>query len=600
MARRGSALSLEREDFDIGSDMDPGVGGRFVDPSTEVKRRWQGHSTQLIKIRPSVFVTRFIKVKDSNTGTIIPIDFTERRYLERPYNTASKRMLFMTSRQTEKSTTLGNKLLQRSAMRRYGAALFVTPSAMQTTVFSRTRVADVIDISPLIKGMTSANLTNNILEKEFISGSKIYLRYAYLTADRIRGLSVNDVFCDEIQDLLSQNMPVIEETASHTDNPFFCYSGTPKTYDNTIEHYWSKGSTQSEWVIPCEAHGTPKSPGSWHWNVLGEKNLGKHGPICDKCGKALNPEHPMSQWVAMNPGADWEGFRICRLMVPWFTKNPEKWAEILSAYELYPRAQFFNEVLALSYDSGTKPITRSEVIRACDNDYHNTEEQAAKIAQTYPTYAGIDWGTGENTYTVLSVVSYPRNDTSMQVIYTKRFDGRLTDPDLQMAEIQRLLTLFRCRLIGTDYGQGFVQNHTLVNLFGNTRIHKFQYAARAAAKYGYSKKLKRYIVFRTPVMADIFGALKRKKIRLPRWKAIEHPHGDDILAIFQEYSETQKMLRYDTPKGVPDDTLHSILYAAMVSMIEIKRPDIINPELERNKKDNLDGTAAVEGLDGYF
>lgn len=600
MSFRGSAISLDREDFDIGSDMDPGVGGRFIDPSIEADRRWKRLSKALIKIRPSDFVTRFIRVKDSNTGTVIPLDFSERRYLERPYNTGSKRMLFMTSRQTEKSTTLGNKLLQRSVMRRHGAALFVTPSAMQTTDFSKARVAGIIDISPLIKGMTSSKLTNNILEKEFIGGSKIYLRYAYLTADRIRGLSVNDVFVDEIQDLLSQNMPVIEETASHVDHPFFCYSGTPKTFDNTIENYWSKASTQSEWVIPCEHHGTPKNPGSWHWNVLGEKNLGKKGPICDECGNALNPEHPMAQWVSMNPGADYEGFRICRLMVPWFAKNQEKWRDILSAYELYPRAQFFNEVLALSYDSGTKPITRTEVIRACDSNYKNTEEQAARIAETYPTYAGIDWGTGENTYTVLSVVCYPRNDTSMQVIYTKRFDGRLTDPDLQMAEIQRLLALFRCRLIGTDYGQGFVQNHTLVNTYGNTRIHKFQYAARAAAKYGFSPKLKRYIVFRTPVMADIFGALKRMKIRLPRWKAIEHPHGDDILSIFQEYSETQKMLKYDTPKGVPDDTFHSILYAALVSMIEIKRPDIIDPKLERSRKENLTGTASIEALDGYF
>ena len=391
MARRGSSVALARSDFDVGvdtADLNPGLGGRFLDPSRDDEARWRRLSRHIIKIRPSDFVTRFIRVKDSDSGEVIPIDFTERKYLERPYNTGSKRMLFMTSRQTEKSTTLGNKLLQRSAMRRHGAALFVTPSALQTTVFSKTRVADIVDISPLIKGMTSKSLTNNILEKEFISGSKIYLRYAYLTADRIRGLSVNDVFCDEIQDLLSQNMPVIEETASHARNPFFCYSGTPKTFDNTIEHYWSKASTQSEWVIPCEAHGTPKRPETWHWNVLGEKNLGKHGPICDKCGKLLNPEHPMAQWVSMNPGADYEGFRICRLMVPWFAKNPEKWAEILSAYELYPRAQFFNEVLALSYDSGTKPISRTELIQACDSDYKNTEEQAYEISRRRVAAAG--------------------------------------------------------------------------------------------------------------------------------------------------------------------------------------------------------------------
>ena len=603
----GSRFSISTSDVDVGAPVVPDT--RYRDPIIHKPSAYTGsQGIPQIRIRPSDFVTRFIKVKNSDNGTVIPVEFSERKYLLRPYNTKAPRVLFLTSRQTEKSTTLGNKLLQRAAMGRHRASLFVTPSAMQTTVFSKTRIADIIEISPLIKGMTSPHLTNNILEKEFISGSKIYLRYAYLTADRIRGLSVNDVFCDEIQDLLSANMPVIEETASHTKAPFFCYSGTPKTFDNTIEHYWSKASTQSEWVIPCEKHGTPKDPSTWHWNILSERSIGKTGPICDKCGSPLNPEHPDAQWVAMNPyelgspgGPTFEGFRICRLMVPWFMKNPNKWKEIISAMELYPRAQFYNEVLALSYDSGTKPITRTELIRSCDSTYLNTEEQVEKLSQTYPMYAGIDWGSGENSYSVLSIGCYCRQDDSFQIVYTRRFDGPLTDPDLQLEEMKRLIDKFRVRLIGADYGGGFVQNHSLVTRYGNKKVHKFQYVARAGAKFAYSPKLQRYIVFRTPVMSDIFGALKRRKVRLPKWKAIEHPTGKDIMSIFQEYSETQKMIKYDNPKNVPDDSFHSILYTVMVSMLEVKRPDIIRPTLEKKHTDQEANTMSVlEDMDGYY
>jgi hypothetical protein len=564
-------------------DIDSGSGGRFEDPFYGDRVRTH-KGNYIVRLRPSDFVNRFIRVKDGDSGEIVPISFEERGYLKRPYDTGAKKMLLMMSRQTEKSTTLGNKLLQRGAMNPGRGSLFVTPSAMQTTVFSKTRVSDIIDISPVIQGLTSQRLTNNILEREFINKSRIYLRYAFLTADRIRGLSVGDVFCDEIQDLLAENMPVIEETASHYKKPFFCYSGTPKTFDNTIEHYWSKASTQSEWIIPCQHHGTPKDPASWHWNVVGEKNLGKKGPICDRCGNALNPEHEWARWCAMNPGAEFEGFRICRLMVPWFFKDQDKWKTVLQSYERYPRAQFFNEILALSYDSGTKPISRLDLIRACDNRYNNTEEQAAEIAKNYPTWIGIDWGTGENTYTVMSVVSYCRNDDSLQVIFMKRFDGPLTDPDLQLREIKRLAARFNFKFIGADYGQGFVQNHDLVTTYGGKRVQRFQYAARAPGKFTFSPKLMRFIVFRTPVMADIFGALKRKKIRLPSWKRIEHPHGDDILSIFQEYSETMKMLKFDTPKGVPDDSFHSILYATLVSMLSIKRPDIISPRKDKSSR----------------
>lgn len=555
-----------------------------VTPSRSVSDPFQQRSQRSrgeLRLLPSQWVEKFVRIKDGDTGKVHAMDFTERRYLLRAYNTPSRRRLLFTSRQTEKSTTLGNLVMAMMGMRPLYVPLFVTPSAMQTKVFSTTRIDDIIEISPLLKAMTHRSLRMNILEKEFINHSKLYLRYAFLSADRIRGLSSNAVLLDEVQDILQDLIPVIEETASHHQESLYCYSGTPKTYDNTIELLWSKHSTQSEWVIPCEHHGTPKDPSTWHWCILGEKNIGKTGPICELCKKPLNPEHPMAQWVEMSPGAELEGLRICRLMVPWFAKNPDKWKEILHAWERYPRAQFYNEVLALSYDSGSKPLTRADIIRACDSRWAgDDEEQVAALGKTFPLYAGLDWSGGgeENAaFTVLFVGGYVRGDPRFQYVFRKRFDGPLAESDEQMVEIFRLLKKFNIRLIGTDFGGGFFPNKQLTNVFGAGRVHPFQYVGRMPAKVAYKPQLHRYLLFRSVVMSDVFQAIKTQKIAFPAWEKFREPYASDMLNIRAEYSETLRMIQYVKVRGVPDDSFHAALYCLLVSMLEVRRPDIIAP-----------------------
>lgn len=545
-------------------------------------------SRRRIGMLPSEWVHEFVRIKDADTGTVNRMDFGERRYLLRPYNTPRRRVLLFTSRQTEKSTTLGNKVLSLSGMRSIYTTLFVTPSAMQTKVFSTARIDDIVDVSPMIRAMTHKSLVQNLLEKEFINRSKIYLRYAFLSADRIRGLSVNGIFLDEIQDLLQELLPVIEETASHHKDSLFFYSGTPKTYDNTIEEYWSKHSTQGEWAIPCERHGTPKDPSTWHWNTLGIKNIGKYGPICDLCGGPLNPEHPLADWVEMNPGAQIEGFRICRLMVPWFFKDKNKWNEILHALARYPVAQFYNEVLALSYDSGAKPLTRGEVVRCCDDNYEvENEDFVAELALQYSLYVGIDWGegTGNGAYTVMTVGGYVRGDDKFQIVFCKRFTGPLADPVEQLKEIKRLLVKFRFKFAGCDYGYGFFQNKELINVHGAGKIFPFQYVGRAPAKLLYKAALHRYITFRSLVMADIFQAIKcGTKIRFPRWDQFKDPFADDMLNIRAEPNEQLKMIQYIKIKGRTDDTFHSIVYCFLASMFEHRRPDIMAPIRENSEE----------------
>lgn len=564
------------EDRDIGID----YGTRVQDLELKSNRARTRQAPKL-ELLTTEWTTAFVRVKNGNTGQPIPVEYSERPYLKRIYDTPATKVLLFTSRQTEKSTTVGNRIFARCGMRPGHTVLFVSPSAMQTTVFSKSRMNEVIDISPMLKAQTSVHLTNNVFEKHFANRSKVYLRYAFLTADRIRGLSVNDIFADEVQDLLPDTMPVIEETSSHNEEKLFVYSGTPKGFDNTIHQYWNDSSTMSEWVIPCEHHGLPKRPGTWHWNILGEKNLGRTGPICERCGNAINPEHPYARWVEMQPfdgeRVSFEGYRVCRLMVPWFYKVPKMWKEILAARERYSTAKFNNEVLAISYDSSTKPLTKLELIASCDSNYPNTLENAKKLAKDNTVFFGIDWGSGERAFTVLTVGGYVRGDNAFQIFFMMRFTGPLTDPVAQMDEIESLINLMRPKYVGTDFGFGFYQNKRLLSRFGNHRIFPFEYAPRLNVKLKYVAAIHRTMAFRTPLMSDMFVALKKGKVRLPKWETMEKPYGDDFLNIHAEDSENLRMIRYGKANGKNDDTFHASLYCLLASMLEHKRTDIIAP-----------------------
>ncbi len=578
-------LSFDEEDRDASID----YGVRVSD--LELKNLRAKHQAPVkLKLLTSDWITSFVKVKDGNTGKTIPVEFSERKYLRRIYDTPARKVLLLTSRQTEKSTTVGNRIFSRCLMRPGHTVLFVSPSAMQTTVFSKARMNEVIDMSPLIKAQTNASIVNNVFEKHFANMSKVYLRYAFLTADRIRGLSVNDIFADEIQDLLPDVMPVIEEAASHNEEKLFVYSGTPKSMDNTIQNYWADNSTMSEWAIPCMHHGMPKSPSTWHWVILNEKNLGKTGPICERCGNALNPEHPYARWVEMKPfdgeRVSFEGYRICRLMVPWYLKSLKMWKEILAARERYSTAKFMNEVLSISYDTASKPLSRLELIQACDSKYLNDFEAAKRISANHTTFLGIDWGSGERAFTVLTIGGYCRDDASFQIFYMLRFTGPLTDPVAQMDEIENIITKIRPKYIGTDFGFGFYQNKRLLSKYGMHRVFPFEYVPRLNVKMKYNKYTHRTLVFRTPLMSDLFSAIKNRKVRFPKWsgeQGIERPYGEDMLNIHAEDSTNLRMIKYDKPKGKTDDSFHASLYCLLASMLEHKRPDIIAPFKEEEE-----------------
>jgi hypothetical protein len=525
------------------------------------------------------FAFRMPLVDGSGWG---PFDFGPRRHMRQLYDTPAKRVLLFCARQVEKSTMLGNRSLTYSCMIPGFRTLYVSPSATQTKTFSVDRIKEPLETSDILKAYTTSLLQQNVFEKQFVNRSKITLRYAFLNADRCRGIPAHGIFIDEFQDILSDCVPVIEQASSHAPENLkrFIYAGTPKGLDNVLEYYrsgTSKGqpmSTMGEWVVPCDRHG---GEGGRFWNILGEKNIQKKGLSCERCHQLIDPMHTDAQWAQLQEEGVFESYRIPQLMVPW-----KEWSEIYLDYGRYERAKFYNEVLGISYDSGLRPLTRQQVRECCRPNISMHPSELDKYRQHgmpgNTIFAGIDWGTGENSFTVLCLGTYI--ESRFRIFYIHRFIGEDVDPVPQLQKICEMLSYFNVRIIATDYGGGFHSNDHLTRKFGYKRVMKYQYMARARKKVLWNPAFRRWQIVRTELMSDVFNAIKRKQIDLPRFEEFEDPYANDCLNIYAEYNDTLRMLQYRHRPDKPDDSLHAILYCLVGSMIVYPRPDLIMPQRE--------------------
>lgn len=509
-------------------------------------------------------------------GELSPFRFEGRRYLRDIYDSNAKRALVVASRQTEKSTFLGNLALCYSALTFSFRTLYVNSSSVQATDFSRNRLKDPIETSEVIQRLVNHKVNQNVFFKQFMNRSQIVIRYAFLTADRTRGTPPDAVLIDEIQDILSQNIPVIEQGASHSAWGIFRYAGTPKSLDNTINVYWVEQSTQNEWVIPCDYH-SPR-----HWNIMGPRNIGKEYPICDRCGHRIYPMHPDAVWASMQPRTQqnenrvrFDGYRICRLMTPW-VQDEDKWKELLQDVENYPTAQLHNEVFGLSYDSGERPISSYQVRVACNPDIRFDDLQKNAQRCNGGVFGGLDHGPGTNaSFTLLTLGGYI--DGVYQIIYAHRFVGEDLDVSKQLSRITRKLVEVQFTLCGADHGGGHHPNDWLMRNFGMTKFWRFQYADNPGSKVRWNPKKGFFLLHRTDAMAALFSAIIRKQVKFPRWEEFRDPYGADICNIFKEYNPRSKQDQFKVSPGKSDDTFHSILYGLLISMLKIPRPDILIP-----------------------
>jgi len=537
---------------------------------------YRGHGKYKGKVRRIVSSTRSAMAQALLVHRRKPLRLDKHEFFLPVYDLEAKLMLLKCARQVAKSTTLCNLMLIESMVHEAYRTLYVSPSSMQTRQFSNEKLTPTITDSPIIQNhLVDNSCIRQVYEKTLLNGSHIFLRYAFLTADRARGIPADRLFLDEIQDILKDNVKVIAECLSFSDYGYELYAGTPKTMDNTIEEYW-KWSTQMEWMIPCPLH-TPI-----HHNILGIDHIGRKHLICDKCGAQIYPE--AGQWVVTNPGGQYVGFHVTQLMVPW-KQDPDRWEkEIIWKYENWPTAVFYNEVLGESHDQASKPITQSEVMQCCwpINKHGNLKTQHLTLQpegniKTRENYAGVDWGEGRGegkqvggkkrhaSFTVLTIGTFV-HEHLFWPFFIKRYEGREIDPEFIKKDIVRLCHIFGVNCIGCDWGHGWGMNSHLINRLGRDKVMEFQYVAKLRTRIKWDKEAFNFKINRSLVIAEFLTNVKEQNLLLPVWEEFE-TFAADILGVYIDYNERQKTMYYDHPIDQPDDAMHSMIYARMCGMI---------------------------------
>ena len=516
-------------------------------------------------------------------GVPLKLPFDEMRHLYPIYNKPSNAILLKFGRQTHKSTTVAFKLLLPCLKFENYHSLYVSPTGTQTSVFSTDKLDGSIRGSPVIKeNFLTTQTKDQITYKELANGSKIYLRSAFHTADSVRGISADLTCIDEIQDIISDHIPVIEQSMGHSlakwqnmkeriknlpMHLFNCklYAGTPKTIENTIEHYWLK-STQNEWIIQCTHQGCKK------YNFIDELNIGPNNLICRKCGKQISYEN--GQWVSMNQAGFIDGYRLPQVVLPWIDnrKNPMAWKiNVIDTRSIYSAEKYANEVLALSYAAARHPLSVPELVACCEDYDMITEEtydMNSLLKGVNIIVGGIDWGKGDlsisgTSYSCLTLGAFIKG--KYKVIFMKKYSGnRLSDPLVQIADMVRIILKFQCNLVLADTGDGRVSNAMMVDALGPRRFAEIYEHGTIKKKISWNGKTGTYYINRTRVMTDIFFEIKNAQVGFFKYEQFKE-YQSDFTGIYSNYSDRTRQMLFD--HSVPDDMFHSAMFARIACSI---------------------------------
>ena len=488
-----------------------------------------------------------------------PLSFERRPYLAAIYNSTARRLVLRTSRQVEKTTFLCNVVCSTAATIPNVHIVVVFPRREQASVFAKSRLRPVIIESPILRRVLLGRRPKEpqVNHMRFINGSEVYIRAAYHSADAVRGIDADFLLIDEFQDIAGGDLPILEQTLSHSPYRRVFLTGTPKTIDNHLEDAFNR-STANEWRVPC---------GCGESVFLDDKCLGPVGPICPKCQAALDPNQGL--WIPRNPGSTWgAGYTLNHLVTPWLN-----YPELLECQQSYNPAKFRNECLGLPSFLGDHIVTREEVESCC------TQRAMAKVfGDVSPVarcrlVAGIDWGGGAISRTVL-VIGHMEDNDHFHVVFMERYHAQ-EDPDEILKAIVRRCNEFRIQLIAADGADtGSVYNALLLNelprLYG---LYAVFYSTADQQPRQYKGRLWKWTIGRTPSIGMVFTRIKRQRILFPRLEDCSSFLGE-ICCETAEYDDHNRSIKYRHPETQADDTLHSLNYATALARMALDRQSV--------------------------
>jgi hypothetical protein len=465
---------------------------------------------------PVVFTEAFLTIPDGDDG-IAPFRFDKpeknefRKYLFDIYRETHPRVIVVTGRQVEKSTAARNKIIADMNTNEGLTALYSAPRAEQVARFSAERIkigmrdsqGGALKDSILRKGKDTASFI------QFDSKCNLYLYSCWADGDAIRGIAAQRVYLDETQDVTTAARETVEECLGHAKGGGQMYHfGTPKNSGSEFHRMWEL-SDKKEWFVECI------NPKCGHKQKVTVNNIFKPDENksayfgCTKCKKEL--DRSKGEWIIENHGkSHYSGYHITQLMCSWITAD-----QILYKKATYSEQKFKNEVTGEFHNVYGKTLDLQNIM-----DCTNTNLRLMDKGHKGPNYLGVDWGSGNNSFTVITIigpeqVKNPETgkiEEKLVYRYVKKYNesgyGKV------ISDIHKLIPIFNIENTVIDIGDARRQFEELLVEHPHT-MAACQYVLALKNPYKWDKKTRIHTVDRSYLIEKVIDLFHKKNIVIP-------------------------------------------------------------------------------------
>ena len=294
--------------------------------------------------------------------------FQGREYLYDICADPNKVIAIVKGRQTGITTYIIAKIIHNALLNPHTTSLYCTDTFDHATKFSQDR----LDIILGMFGIARAQSEKKISRALFPNGSILYVISGYNNFKQSRSISADFVYLDEAQHLPLDSLANIKESMSQSTHGTILISGT------------------GDW------EGSP-----WH------KYYTQHTDM---------QEYQDNKWTKINPDNNYSGYHISQSLMPNITTE-----DLIEKEADYTPSAYKMEVLG-EFATGAKvPLPYGLVIKAYDDTI--TQLSPSQINRDIgPLYATIDWASGGDAYTVLTITQRNKDDNTLRIIHLEKYD----------------------------------------------------------------------------------------------------------------------------------------------------------------------------------
>lgn len=388
-----------------------------------------------------------------------------------------------------------------------------------------------------LESMLDQNSTSkdSLSFKAFVGGNHIWIESTGIDASRIRGLTADVIFFDEVQstpvNALSNATKILH--ASKYGQPgkgVQVYFGTPLKKGSGFHNIWKESNQQYYHLgcASCKKFFPLYTPESDMWESIW---IEKFNVKCTHCNFVQDKREAAERgkWIETKPLSDcnYIGFHINQLFSPTIPRESII-SEKPENHPINTERVYRNEVLGEFYQGDSTPITPDELMEKCGDSKRKFSERI-NHNENKLVFMGIDYGLKSDidqqanpekkvqgqSYTTAVIISV-EGAGLVNIEFAKKF--KKSDPQSKRETIEQLIRQFSINLIVGDIGYSQDFSTELAQVYGDKYLVSMvsgQINTPTKVKFHPEMTPKQISFDKSFFIGEMFDKFKGGKIRFP-------------------------------------------------------------------------------------